>query len=67
MGRYHRDSGWPDQSVYLHLQPPAPAGVQGRLPRLGEVCRRRGMKAIICNKSHPDLGCATIPLPIPDE
>lgn len=24
-------------------------------------------KAIICNKAHPDLGCATIPLPIPDE
>ena len=25
------------------------------------------MRAIICNKAHPDLGCATIPLPIPDE
>ena len=25
------------------------------------------MQAIICNKAHPDLGCATIPLPIPDK
>ena len=25
------------------------------------------MKAIICNKAYPDLGCVTIPLPIPDE
>ena len=25
------------------------------------------MRAMICNKAHPDLGCATIPLPIPDE
>ena len=25
------------------------------------------MQAIICNKAHPDLGSATIPLPIPDE
>ena len=24
------------------------------------------MQAIICNKAHPDYGCATIPLPIPD-
>ena len=25
------------------------------------------MQAIICNKAYPDLGCATIPLPIPDK
>ena len=25
------------------------------------------MEAIISNKAHPDWGCATIPLPIPDE
>ena len=25
------------------------------------------MQAIICNKAYPDLGCATIPLPIPEE
>ena len=25
------------------------------------------MQAIICNKTYPDLGCATLPLPIPDK
>ena len=25
------------------------------------------MKAVLCNKDHPDYGVVTVPLPIPDE
>ena len=25
------------------------------------------MEAILCNRNHPEFGCVTIPLPIPDE